>query len=84
MISADLPEEERIRTENTLAALHGIDRSALNESEKFTWDVLEDALQEEMESYDWYFYEEPLSPTLGYRHSFPFCWPSMPFTWNRM
>lgn len=71
MISAELPEEERIRTENTLAALHGIDRSALNESEKFTWDVLEDALQEEMESYDWYFYEEPLSPTLGVQAQLP-------------
>lgn len=71
MISADLPEEERIRTENTLAALHGIDRSALTEPEKLTWDVLEDALQEEMESYDWYFYEEPLSPTLGVQAQLP-------------
>lgn len=84
MISADLPEEERIRTENTLAALHGIDRSALTEPEKLTWDVLEDALQEEMESYDWYFYEEPLSPTLGVQAQLPILLASMPFTQSRM
>lgn len=64
-------KEGQMLTENYLASLHSIDRSALNDSDRFTYDVLSYTLDLAREGIPWYYYQEPLSPTLGVQAQLP-------------
>lgn len=70
-LSSKDAKEGQMLTENYLASLHSIDRSALNDIDRFTYDVLSYTLNLAQEGAPWYYYQEPLSPTLGVQAQLP-------------
>lgn len=61
----------RILTENYQSSLEEIDRSVLPAQEQFTYDVLAYTLDRTQKNLDWYYYQEPLSPSLGIQAQLP-------------
>ena len=70
-LSPESVEEDRLLTENFRAALLDIDRSCLSAKDQFTYDVLDYTLETALEGYTWYYYQEPLSPSLGIQAQLP-------------
>jgi len=70
-ISGLAQTQARVLTENYQALLAEIDRNTLPDNERFTYDVLAYTLEQTQKNLDWYFYQEPLSPTLGIQAQLP-------------
>ncbi|HWQ58472.1 MAG TPA: DUF885 family protein [Clostridia bacterium] len=67
-------EESRVATEQEkgwLDRLHAIDRDALAENERLTYDTLEQYLNWSIESFDYYYYGEVLDTLVGLHSNLP-------------